>query len=482
MRAIVLILGFTFSTVVCAHSQLMRQQAQEAIQRPAKVDVLPVDQFNQTSQPVRVQVVLRASAGQPIAALQNTTVEVSATQPSGNIVHQSVAFAPGDSSKTLELSIPEAGVSKLRVREQNDLLLESTNYINVAPARAAASPKKRSKKTAKVHKQTGLTSPMEFSRHHGPRLLRAAVFQEPNEPAAFPAAASGPRLMLKVSGENDATGVRADGVAFARVQVFYMDDTPPRTDIKVWVSPSNGEISANPIIIPKGQDSGEAHWTSKYVIPNAKLTVAGTNPKVPFSGSSEATVAFGAPILSLDLDDPPSKMTIVDAVKLTAVFFDAQGNPVPTATKRGYTFLSSNPVLVLQQPDDSVDPGAFKFSTMAIPTFVGESDIKVISPGYASPKHKVKITGLLVLLLCVIGGVLGGLLAFMNSNGKLWARIGTGVIVGAVASWAYVFIGLPHIQPMILHTQISVLFVSVLAAFAGVKTLSVITQALNFGF
>jgi hypothetical protein len=72
--------------------------------------------------------------------------------------------------------------------------------------------------------------------------------------------------------------------------------------------------------------------------------------------------------------------------------------------------------------------------------------------------------------------------AYINSQGKLWARIVTGIIVGMVASWAYVFLGLPNTQAMILHTQISVLFVSILAAFAGVKVFSTITKALNLGF
>jgi hypothetical protein len=459
----------------------MRQQAQEAILRPAKVDILPVDQLNQTTHPVRVQVVLRTSAGQSILAQEPTTVEVTATQPSGLVVRQSVTFAPGEAVKTTELTITESGVSKLRVRQESDQLLESTNYVNVAPPAPSPKHKKRSRKVASPS-HSELRPPFDFTRRRFPRLLRAALYQEPNEPAAFPSNSSGPQLMLKVSGENDAAGVRADGVAFARVQVFYMAGAPPSGDIKVWVSQSNGDISANPIIVPKDQFMGEAHWTSKFPIPSAKLTIAGTNPKIPFAGSTEATVTFGAPILGIGLLNPPTKITLVDSVTLTAVFFDADGNPVPTGTKREYRFVSNSPILHLQPDHAAVDPGAADFSTTATPTFVGESQIEVVSPGYISKPQKVKVTGLVVLLLCVIGGVLGGLLAYINSQGKLWARMVTGIIVGAVASWAYVFVGLPNIQSLILHTQISVLFVSVLAAFAGVKTLSVITKALNFGF
>jgi hypothetical protein len=474
LSLLVLCLAFSAS----ADAQLMRQQAQEAILRPAKVDILPVDQLNQTTRPVHVEVVLRSSIGQPAAVQEATTVEVTATLPSGHVVRQSVTFAPGESSKTTELSLTESGVTKLRARQENDALLESTNYVNVAPP-PVQKQKRRSRKAAQSSRPHSELRPrFEFAR---PRLLYAALYQEPNQPTAFTATA-GPQLMLKVSGENDATGVRADGIAFARIQIFYMADTPPATNIKVWVSPSNGDISANPIIISKNQLMGEAHWTSKSPIAAAKLTIVTTNPKVPFAGSTEATVTFGAPILGIGFLNPPSKISIVDSATVTAVFFDADGNPVPTGTKRDYRFVSNSPILRLQPDHASVDPGASDFSTVATPTFVGESQIEVVSPGYISKPQKVRVTGLVVLLLSVVGGVLGELLAYFNSKGKLWARIVTGVIVGAVASWAYVFVGLPNIQSMILHTQISVLFVSVLAAFAGVKTLSVITKALNLGF
>lgn len=94
----------------------------------------------------------------------------------------------------------------------------------------------------------------------------------------------------------------------------------------------------------------------------------------------------------------------------------------------------------------------------------------------------MKVTYVSVLLLCILGGVLGGLLAYMNSQGRLWARIASGVIVGMVASWAYVFVGLPNVETAILHSRISVLFVSLLASFSGVKVLGVISGALKFGF
>ena len=488
MRNLLFTLLLILSIAGAGHAQIMRKAAEYAIQRPTREDIVPVDKANQTGQPIHVQVILRTGGGQPVAAREAITLEVTATQPSGQTVTKSVALAPGEVSKIVELSISEPGVTKLRVRHESDQLLESTNYVAVSQATSPAikGTQNRNKKAVKVKHNISYPRPPARSipRVRFPRLIRASyLYQVPNEPSVFANDASGPKLMLKVSGENDAEGVPADGVSYARVQVFYMGSEPPQSDIKVWVQQSNGEISANPIIIPRDRLVGETHWTSKWPVAAAKLSVAGTNlPNLPFAGSKEATVAFGAPILGIGFENPPSKITIVDAVTLTAVFFDAAGNPIQTGKKREYRFVSNSPILRLQQAHAEVDQGAADFSAVAIPTFIGESQIEVFSPGYHSAPQKVIVTGLGVLLICIVGGVLGGLLAFINSQGKLWARIVAGVIVGMVASWAYVFLGLPNIQTMILHTQISVLFVSVLAAFSGVKALSAVTKTLNFGF
>jgi len=208
-------------------------------------------------------------------------------QDHNGFTHQDPGFldvVANKSPEVVRIYLPPDGNTLLSV---TDHCLRSTNYVNVAPPQKQKRRSRRASQRSLPHSE--LRPRFEFAR---PRFLHAALYQEPNQPTAFTATAG---LMLKVSGENDATGVRADGIAFARVQIFYMADTPPATDIKVWVSPSNGDISANPIIISKNQLMGEAHWTSKSPIAAAKLSIVTTNPKVPFAGSTEATVIFGAP-------------------------------------------------------------------------------------------------------------------------------------------------------------------------------------------
>jgi hypothetical protein len=91
----------------------------------------------------------------------------------------------------------------------------------------------------------------------------------------------------------------------------------------------------------------------------------------------------------------------------------------------------------------------------------------------------IRITWIGVLCLSLLGGFLGGLLAWINSNGKLVVRIITGLIVGLVASWAYVVVGLPKLETSFLHNQLSVFFVALLVGLSGVKGATFISSKFN---
>jgi hypothetical protein len=127
-----------------------------------------------------------------------------------------------------------------------------------------------------------------------------------------------------------------------------------------------------------------------------------------------------------------------------------------------------------------VDAGNFDSSTVLVPTFFGKSTIQASTPYYEPITLTITITWLGVLLASLLGGLGGGVLAWINSQGKLWARVVTGLLVGLVASWAYVIVGLPKFQTPFLHNQLSVLFVSLLFGVSGVKGLAAISSKLNF--
>jgi hypothetical protein len=472
------------------HAQSMSKQAQAAMDRPLSIDVQAAQSVNQANQTLPVQLQLRGGNGQPASRQTPITAEVQVTTPSGTSSTQTVTFNPGESTTQINFNVAEPGVAKLSVRSVNKELLGSSNYIYVAQpgSQSKASPTK--KPTAKAKKMAvpppGGSAWQHPKSQFGPAHLTFAAYLAPSQQnGESQPATKGPTngytapLMLQISGVDSPDGIPADGKTAAHIQIFWTAPDPPTQDVQIWLTWTNGELAPNPVIIPQSQRNGDALWTSKSALPSARVRVAATNPPhLKFQGTSMANVKFGDPILSLDFAIPPDRISIVDTLDLTAMFFDQLGNPLRTASTKSVHFVGGS---ILHFKPVQID-GNFSFNTAVTPTYVGWTTVQALADGYHSPPRPIRVTFVSVLVLCVVGGICGGALAFLTSQGKLWMRIVSGVIVGAVASWAYVFVGLPNISAAILHSQLSVLFVSLLAAFSGVKVLGVITQRLNFGF
>lgn len=498
-----LALAGALAITMMSHAQFrqsapMGQQAQTALQRPVKVDIIPTPSAK-LGDNLTAQIVLRDGKGQPVGAGHDMNFEVTVVQPSGSTSKSSVHFGAGESAKPVSLNVVEPGIAKFSVRQTEDALIGSSNYTLVtaprsnAPkpkAKTAVAPSKTSKpaRESEQHQKAPAQPPpgdltLRRPVDRVPRfVLPAYATQEPANVLSPGAGDSAAKLMLKVSGENDAAGIRADGKAFARVQVFYLGSDPPPSPVKVWLRWTNGEIDVNPLVIKSDQPVAEARWTSQYAIPAAKVAIAGVYPKTQFEGPSGATVRFAEPILGIDFVNPPDRISIVDSVTLAARFFDPQGYPIQTSTKRSFRFASNTPVLRLSPEHDEVAPGASEFATVVLPISLGISQVEVSTPGYRPVSHQIKVVGLTVLLLCLVGGIVGGVLAYVNSQGSFWARVLTGVVAAAIVSWAYVYVGLPNIPAVILHSQLSVLFISLLAGFGGTKAIGAIPKAMKLGF
>jgi hypothetical protein len=489
-RSMTLILLFTSGLL---HAQSMSQQAQAAMVRPLRIDVQATKSASQADQSVPVQVTLQGGNGQPASPKMPVIAEVQLTAPSGMNSTQTVTFGPGESTKQLKFGLGESGVAKVTVRSVNQQLLGSSTYMYVAQPVSASRPSPQVKSGAKprAKKKKGDSAPSGgMARVHAGTLpgqvhLALAAYPVPSVQDDLPQAARNTSnhfslpLMLQVSGVESPDGIPADGKTAAHVQIFWIDSNTPTQEVQIWLTWTNGDLAPNPVVIPPSGRTAEALWTSKYALPSARVRVAATNPPhLRFRGSSEATVKFGDPILSLDFAIPPDNISIVDTLNLTAMFFDQLGNPLRTTGNKSVQFLGGS--ILRFNPTQA--HGHFSFSTIVTPIYVGQSSVQAVSDGYHSPLRPLQVTWIGVLVLCIVGGICGAVLSFLTSQGKLWIRIVSGVIVGAVASWAYVFVGLPNVSAAILHSPLSVLFVSLLAAFSGVKVVEVITTKLNFGF
>jgi hypothetical protein len=272
------------------------------------------------------------------------------------------------------------------------------------------------------------------------------------------------------------------------VQVFYLGESDLQRDVQIWMTFSNGSLEKknNPIVIRKGTAMGSGCWVSSFPIRAATISVAGTNPPgftfAPRFDGGDPKVAvhkFTENIAGIKFVNPPQSLTIVDSFKLTAQFIDPRNQPIPLTDPRDVHFSTDNAVLSISPGQTTVAPGAFDSSTTLVPTYFGTSTVRVSTPFYDPVPLPIRITWIGVLCASLFGGLVGGLVAWINSKGKLWARILMGVIVGLVASWLYMIVGLPKLETTFLHNQLSVFFVALLFGVSGVKGLTFISSKLN---
>ena len=463
--------------------QLPNQQPGKA-DVPAKIELAPVHPENRLGEDVPVKLQLLDQGGHPVAANRNIDAEVKVQQPSGQTSNYTVTFAPGESSKQVPLPIAESGVAKLTVKQRDQQLIGGSSFVLVRPQSAKAAKKPGEQKSAgqRVGPKSRLQKFPRVRGGHARLILAALPLQVPAADHGQPAAA--PQLQLTISGEDANGGTRADGTTCAQVTIFYLGSDDLQRDVQIYLSYSNGKLDNNPIVIHKGTASGSACWTSLYPIAVATLNVAATNPPnftfVSIDGADpkKATHKFTDNIAGIELQNVPSSITLVDSFNLTARFKGPNGETVPLTEPRDVLFSTDTAILKINPLQTTVGVGGLDASTILVPTYFGKSNIQVSTKGYQVVTSPITITWRGVLIASLLGGLIGGVLAWVNLQGKLWVRIVTGLIVGLVASWAYVVVGLPKLEAAFLHNQLSVFFVALVVGFSGMKGFTAISSKL----
>jgi hypothetical protein len=473
---------------VLAMSGMVGSVAAQEAAAPAKISVAPVNALNQMGS-VAVQLQLQDANGHAASAAQNTNAEVQVEQASGHTATYPVTFAKGESAKQINIPIGEAGLAKLSVKQSEKQLIGASAFVLVRPAKPgkAGDEAKQKQKEMPGHPSGPGARVWDLPRIKGGegKLMLASASLDQSASAAVAEAAMAPNLVLTVSGEDANGGTPADGTTCAVVQVFYLGSDLPGRDIQVWLSPSNGVLDNNPVVIRKGTESGKGCWTSKYPFQAAVLAAGPTNPPGYTFGSGlggsdprKVTHKFSDNISGIEFVNIPPSITIVDSFNLTARFKGPSG-PVKLSDQREVDFSANSAVLNVKPQQTVVPAGAFDSSTVLVPTFFGQSKVEAFTPDYPPVMAVITITWVGVLVASLLGGGIGGLLGWINSQGKLWVRIVTGLIVGLVASWAYVVVGLPKLETAFLHNQLSVFFVALIVGIGGVKSLAFIAPKLN---
>jgi len=445
---------------------------QQAVNGPFRVDVQPVQQGVKQGSSAVLKVQLHNANNELVNASDKMSFVVKTRSPGGKEQTHDLEIAPGSNSGQVTVKADEAGLWKLEVRESNDHLVSGSGYLLVsAPPQVKKDNQKPARRAVKP-KPTGTA--FMFA----PRLILASY--HPQMPPSVNAApsTSKPKISLTVSGDAD-NKVLADGIVAADVSLFL--SASQSTDYQISLSVSHGQVVPQMVIIKAGDVQGTAKWTSKTIVENATISIKGVTPKIDTEIVSQ-TISFTDPIVAIAFFNPPATLNIVERGRLAVKFLDRTGTPVPAHVPLSFSFSANSAHVNVVPTSSQTEPDALDFQASIIPSGFGTVTIEaVVGHLHSITPVTIKITGLLLLILCAAGGALGGLVNHLDRKQKgLAASLITGMVVAFPITWLYVWVGLPHVDASILHNQPSAVMVAIIAGMSGAGGLKKAAQ--KFGF
>lgn len=86
----------------------------------------------------------------------------------------------------------------------------------------------------------------------------------------------------------------------------------------------------------------------------------------------------------------------------------------------------------------------------------------------------------MVLILCLSGGVLGGIAARETLKGSIPWRVFIGIIGAIVLVWICVYAVLPQTHSVIAHNLVSVFVVGIVGGYGGTRVLDFAGKKLGY--
>jgi len=476
--------------VTAAQAPSMRQMATRVATGPIKLDVQPDAPSIAINSSVPLKVFMRNADNQPATWDHPCTVNLEITFPSKKVERQTVVIPSGQNFTSASFAASEYGIMQIRVSESTDSLLSAGNTVFIVGP-SSKSPRSRAKKPA--------AHPSSFHRFGSPGTRPILTFVSWGKPApeeSFletqdPGSGSGtptspaeppekPELLLVNSTGKDE--ILSDGKDFARINVYYMapDGKGAPSDILLWISWSNGTFNPQPMIIRRGKLAAEGRLVSGSPV-EATITLVSSAPKVFVQGSSTLKVLFSPPIYGFGpaTSETMVKMSLIDREPLVGCFFDDQGHCIQTDRKRHVNVSSSNPSLHVEPDGSDISANDGTATFYLEPTWSGTANLEMWTSGHNKQRIAIVISIWLVVVLCLIGGLVGGIAARDTMKGSIWWRMFIGIVGGVVLVWICVFAVIPQTHNMIAHSLISVLVVGIVGGYAGTRVLDFAAKKLG---
>jgi hypothetical protein len=229
--------------------------------------------------------------------------------------------------------------------------------------------------------------------------------------------------------------------------LFNGDADPQGTTdsaFKVTLFASSGSLEPTQLVF---QD-GEGHATLTADKPgDVVVELVRSQPRLDVDGESRMRIHFGAPIHGVRLEAKPASISLVDDTELVVTLVDATGRPVATDEPLAVRLALDSGRGEIAHTELSFPSGAFEARSRFIATGVGEVAVSAASPSLLNQTTRLDVhLPLGLLALSVIGGLVGGLLAYYRRRHSRRTRIAVGAVTGFLLYWAFMF-GLVQVLP-----------------------------------
>jgi hypothetical protein len=147
---------------------------------------------------------------------------------------------------------------------------------------------------------------------------------------------------------------------------------------------------------------------------------------------------------------------------------DSSGIPLETDESRDVLLTIEQGAGQLSRNEFSIAPGNAEGRTTFRPTAVGEVWLAAASPNLVSVQVPLQVTWPIMLLIAsALGGLAGGLLAFVMEKDAKWWRGAIGLITGFVLYWTVIFVGIDALAGSMAVNPLSAFVISVMGGWLG---------------
>ena len=448
---------------------------------PVRIEIQPQLREAAVGGTIGYAVSLRNALGEAVAAPKQMTIDVQATLPSGQTQTRQVTIEPGATEAGGTVPVSEAGA--IPIDASHPELIGGGVVVFGKPegsaTRGIVLPMRSSPAAPGAAASVAMPSPPNVAAAASVTAATAATpgpapaieVPAPRRPAADGGEAR--TLMLYVPEAE----ILADGRNGAEVTVYLDPCSAMSGDVVVRLAVTRGNLEPAIVSIPRGECSASTTWRSdRMSLGDATLSILVSNPHL--RQADKVVRRFVPPIHSLRLTPNPGEITLLESGDVLAQLHD-DVNDVPVATDRPLQVT-----LALREGNGALRPLEMTFETgdstaraSFQPTYWGKVVVAGQIPFRLEEQAIFTVkSGVGIFLLSLIGGLIGGVLAYRVKRRKNPWRILIGLVTGFALFAFFLFFGAENILAvtggMNVLNPVSVFLLSLAGGWAGTNVLA----------